>query len=235
MVEHDEALGEPYHGVHRVLDDDDRDAGRSDSLDQGEDLFHLLGAKSGKRFVEQQQLRLPCKRASKFQEAQLLAGQARCNQPRVIRETHEIDGLGCEKLGFLLGPARGIGTGNDVVEHRHPRERTYDLEGAADAEMADSVRPHADDVPVLEGDLSFIRGKKSVQQIEQRGFAGAVRSDNPDQLAALNRKVDILDSLQPSEGFRQSLDVEDDAAIALGDEIGRQCEDIFRKFRPWWS
>src|SRR3984893_15278442 len=42
MVEHNEALGEPHHGAHRMLDDHDGHALRRERADHHEHILHLL-------------------------------------------------------------------------------------------------------------------------------------------------------------------------------------------------
>src|SRR5215470_7719100 len=55
-------------------------------------------------------------------------------------------------------------------------------------------------------DRSRVGCEFSGDQIEQRGFAGAVRTDDESPLAGLDRKVDALGDAKAAERFRQSGD-----------------------------
>src|ERR1700736_5632977 len=63
MIEHDEALGQPHHRAHGVLDDHDRGALRGKRADHLEHVLDFVAGKSGERLVHQHEARLPGERA----------------------------------------------------------------------------------------------------------------------------------------------------------------------------
>ena len=53
-------------------------------------------------------------------------------------------------------------------------------------------------------DAAGIRTQHAGDQIERRGLAGAVGTEQADDLAALHREVDVIDRDQPAEGAGQA-------------------------------
>ena len=81
--------------------------------------------------------------------------------------------------------------GQQVLEHRHLGEWPRDLEGAAEA-AARAARP-AGRTRWPAPSQSYPRsGDAPGHQIEQRGFAGAVRADQPGDLAAAERDGHVV-------------------------------------------
>ena len=81
--------------------------------------------------------------------------------------------------------AREQRAGGDVLQHRHLRERLHDLEGAREPEPRDLVGPHPGDVAAVEEHASGGRRMHAGDQIDQGGLAGAIRSDQAEDLAFL--------------------------------------------------
>src|ERR1700730_13260034 len=63
VVEHDEALGEPHHGAHRMLDNHDSDAPGGERADHREQVLDLLAGETGERLGPQAEGRAPPPRA----------------------------------------------------------------------------------------------------------------------------------------------------------------------------
>ncbi len=102
------------------------------------------------------------------------------------------------RFGVALGTH--IGADHDIVGDRHAQEWAHDLEGAADAGLAERVRLAARHVAAVEQDFAGARPQEAVQEIEQRGLAGAVRADDPEDLVAPQLEADILHRFQAAEG-----------------------------------
>ena len=81
-------------------------------------------------------------------------------------------------LGLGVGRGADIGADDHVLQHGHAREGAHDLKGAADAEPADRMRLQADQVRSRKADAAGIGAEKSVDDVEQRRLAGAVRPDD---------------------------------------------------------
>ena len=67
---------------------------------------------------------------------------------------------------FLLGQDSDL----DIFKNAQPAEHINDLEGSADAQMADAVRRTAADLFALENDLPLVRLDLTGDQIEECGF-----------------------------------------------------------------
>jgi hypothetical protein len=77
------------------------------------------------------------------------------------------------------------------------------LERAGDAEARDPVGRHLGDVLILEEDPSRGRAIDPRNQVEDRALAGAVRPDDRQDLALLDREGHRVDRLQATEMKRE--------------------------------
>ena len=84
-----------------------------------------------------------------------------------------------------------------VLAHAHRAERLRDLERAPDAKARDAVRRQAGNARFPDQDLARIRDQLAVQQVEAGGLAGAVRPDERDHLARLERKDTLFTACTP--------------------------------------
>src|SRR5207244_366256 len=72
---------------------------------------------------------------------------------------------------------------HEVVEHAHTLEESDVLEGAGDAERGDVGRLEVRPVLAVENDPSLVRMVEATDRVEQRGLAGAVGTDDGQDLA----------------------------------------------------
>ena len=216
MVEHEEAVDQPHHEVHGVLDDDDGLVLRRQAAQHREHLFRLGLAEAGERLVEQQQARLPGERARELHQAQLLAGELARHALRDRGQADALDRLAGEPARLGVGRRAHVGADHHVVRHRHAHERTHDLEGAAHAELADLVRLQAEDAAPIEQHVARARRDEAVQQVERRGLARAVGADDAEDHALADAEADVVDRLEAAEVLRQTAHFEDDL-------IGNRC------------
>ena len=117
-------------------------------------------------------------------------------------------------LGIGLGA--DIGADHDIVGDRHAQERAHDLEGAADAGLAELMRLAAGHLAPVEQNFAGTGPQESVQQVEHRGLAGAVGADDSKDLVSSQLEADFLHGLQSAEGARQVANFEDDIAGSGG-------------------
>ena len=75
-----------------------------------------------------------------------------------------------------------------VLEHGHRAEGLGDLEGAADAQAPDPARRQPDQLAPRQADAAGIGPDLAVQAVEAGGLAGAVRPDQRQKLAGLERE-----------------------------------------------
>ena len=180
---------QPHHGVHRVLDDDDGDAVGRERRRIAEHLLDLLRCR-GRRASR----RAAAAGAGRRARVQAPAGAAACSSsPPPPASASSDRPTRIDRLAARAHAPRASsrvaheGADHDVVEHGHARERSHDLEGAADAEPADAIGRQADDERPVDSSLAAVGAQEAVQQIEQRGLAGAVRPDDADDLAGARR------------------------------------------------
>src|SRR5262245_37295365 len=95
---------------------------------------------------------------------------------------------------------------HDVVERRHPFEERDVLERAGHAVHRRIARPHPFISVPLEHDGAALRLVEAVDDIEHRRLAGAVRTDDGADLAALDIERHVANDLDTAEGQRHPLD-----------------------------
>src|SRR5258708_3947881 len=98
----------------------------------------------------------------------------------------------------LAGPAARVGAaehGSDsgVLAHGHGAERPDDLERAADAKSRDPVRRLAGDRAALPADVAPVQPVDPADAVEQRRLAGAIGTDDSDDLALPHPELDTVD------------------------------------------
>jgi len=92
VVKHEEAVDEPDHRLHGVLDDGDGHAIARKLLDHGDDVVRLAVTKAGKRLVEQQDARLAGERAGKTTLFNLLNGFLRPSTGEILLDGRDMAG-----------------------------------------------------------------------------------------------------------------------------------------------
>src|SRR5207248_8026877 len=166
---------------------------RADPPDQAGELPDLLVPEPARGLVEQQQARARSEGAGELdplhrperQPGRRTAGDAL--EPE-LREQ------------LLRGPlAARMPSDLDVLEHRHAREELDVLERPRDAPADDPVGRRSQQALAGEGDLARIRAVQAGDQVEERRLAGAVRADQPGNLALLDREPDVVDGDDAAE------------------------------------
>ena len=87
--------------------------------------------------------------------------------------------------------------GRDILQDGHPRKRLHDLEGAGEPAARRLERALRRHVLALKPDAAGGRPMHAGHQIDQRGLAGAVRADQRDDLALLQREAQVVDGRMP--------------------------------------
>jgi hypothetical protein len=94
---------------------------------------------------------------------------------------------------------------HDVVGDRQAPEHRGFLRQVADAELRAAVDRQARDVVVVEHDAPGIRRHEADDHVERRGLAGAVRPEQPHDLAAGHAQRQVRDDLARLVGLRKVL------------------------------
>src|ERR1019366_1175162 len=129
---------------------------------------------------------------------------------------------------------------HDVFERRHRVEQREVLKRPSDAEARDLVLAQPLDSAALEPDRAKLRPIKSRQAIEQRGLAGAVRADQPADLAARDFEMDIVERDDAAETNRQAFDRKQSGRSARAPKrADARCPNVqirrpdWLRHRPW--
>ena len=96
----------------------------------------------------------------------------------------------------------------DVLQHRQPAEQPIDLEGAGDAELDALGLRDRGDVAAVEQHAAGRRRQHAGEQIDERGLAGAVGTDQRVAGAALEPEVDVARGGERAEIFAQAAGLE---------------------------
>src|SRR3954469_24671905 len=89
-------------------------------------------------------------------------------------------------LGAAVASPAVVAGQRHVLEDREPVERPRDLEGAADAAVDDAMRRLPRELGAVENDRTCRREQRARQHVEDRALAGAVGTDQAENLALLD-------------------------------------------------
>src|SRR5215470_2090743 len=133
VVEHVEIIDQLHHRLHRVLDDEDRDAFGTNLANGAEDAVEIVVAEPRQGLVEQDQSRLRCQRAGELHQPQLAVCQPAGERTGPSAEPDPIEGHLRHAPRSRIVSRTDKGADSNVFENGHPREGAHDLKGAADA------------------------------------------------------------------------------------------------------
>ena len=121
-----------------------------------------------------------------------------------------LEQLDAARIGVALAaPAAERRRHNQVLEHAHAVERLRNLKRSPDAHAAAAFGREARDVASRKDDAPGVGPYRAARDTEQRGFAGAVRSDDAKRLAVGNREIDCLRHDHRTEPLRDLVEGED--------------------------
>ena len=111
---------------------------------------------------------------------------------------HNIVGRSQKIQYFLLvGKNRDL----DILENRHAVEYIDDLERTAEPHVTDAVRGHSGDIRALEHHFAAVWLELPGDEVEQRGFARAVGSDDRHDISFFNQEIGIKNSHKSVQRF----------------------------------
>src|SRR4029079_15064094 len=218
VVEHHDAVGEVHHHAHVMFDQCDRGAVIVVHVEhKARHVFLLLDIHAGHRLVKQQQLRLHGERAPKLHTLLQPVGQPADRHATDFLDLEEIDDLldAAAMLDHLALPRTETqqlqeelavylerAARHDVVERRHAAKQGYVLERPRNAPASSVVRTHLGVRLAFESDTALLRLIESVDDVEHRGLAGAIRPDDGAALAFADVEGNVADRLNPAERQR---------------------------------
>src|SRR5215470_3610496 len=101
----------------------------------------------------------------------------------------------------------GMAAGQEILDHCHVGEQLAMLEGARDPEPRDGMRRAAGKLLPAETDRPAAT-VEAADAVEDAGFAGAVRADQREQLAWLDREGDAVEHDKATEAQGEPLDLD---------------------------
>ena len=101
----------------------------------------------------------------------------------------------------LFAADLGIGQGrhDQILHHRHAIEQARHLKGASNPAAGEGIGRHASHVRPIQRDRTFVGLERSRHQIDGRSLAGAIRTDQADEFAALQFDRQILDRIDTAK------------------------------------
>ena len=192
-----------------VLDPHHRDARRADVTDRRDQLEHLGLGQAARDLVEEQQPRLGRQRTCQFET--LAFEQRQCTGRGVGTAEHadSFEGPDGGRLDGARGrraprPPRSERRAHQrVLEHGEALERTRDLGGAPDAHVTPDVGRTARHVDTVERHRAGVGAQVAGDEVEQRGLAGTVRSDDPDGVTLGDLERQPIDDREAAEPLGQ--------------------------------
>ena len=146
------------------------------------------------RLVEHQQVRRFGQRARQREPAALAAGQRRDRRSGLLRREQEILHVADDVARLPADEHRVAAPAGQRVAHRRIRIERL-------AALVERRHLQVD----AERDLALVRRELAGQHLQQRRLAGAVRSDQPDAVAALDADREVAHDRRVAEALRDAL------------------------------
>ena len=224
-------MRERQEEMHDMLDQEHRDAARSDAADDAGKARAFGRRQPGGWLVEEDEARLAGERARDLEEPPLAEGERGHIGPRELAEAdelHELRGALAPARFFRAraaehhGPERGaearMRADEHVVDDRHSRERPVVLERAHHAARGDAMRREAEDRLAGEAHVARRGGVGAGDQVEGGALARAVGTDDAEDLAFLHLEVEIMHGGEAAEALGEPAHLEE-SAHRLGEPL----------------
>jgi len=168
------------------------------------------------RLVEKYDSRMGHHRAGELEELLLSAREVAGELVLEVREADELENLlrFLAKISFLFlhPPPREQRSehqladlsgryDHQVFEYCHPIELVRNLKGSDDSAVEQPMGGKAGDIVSVEDDVTGVWFRETCNNIEQRGLAGTVRSDETGDASGRNGEAAAVDRSKPSETF----------------------------------
>ena len=178
-------------------------------------LLRFLRSHAGQRLIEQQQLG-PGRQRQGDVELALRAVRQGASGPveNIVEADRPRQGeRAVVQCRFRRAPAQAAeaGTGlrlhgqQQIVEHRVLAEHAGDLEAARQAVPHAPVRRQGGQFDAVQRQAASVQRQQAGDQIDQRGLARAIRTDQRMDFARLDREVDVVHGDQPAKMLEQIL------------------------------
>ena len=169
----------------------------------------MLGQAAGD-LVEEKQPRLRRKCACKFESLAIEQREPASRPVCLVGKAALLEQFNATGIGVALATTSAERRRHDqILEHAHAIERLRNLKRSADAHAAAALRRETGDIAAREDDAPGVGPHRAARNTEQRGLAGAVRSDDAERLALGNREVDRVGHDHRAESLRDFIEGED--------------------------
>ena len=158
--------------------------------------------------VQQEQPRAGGHGARHFQPLPLAGRELAGEGGGLVAEAHELEAAVGLRAGGPGGRGAQEGAHHHVLPHGHAAEGAELLEGAADAATVDLIGPEARDGLAGEADVAAVGPVEAGDDVEERRLAGAVRPDDPHDLAGGHVEGDRLVGHQAAEALGDGADLQ---------------------------
>ena len=214
-------IRERHQHLHVVLDEDDGHAFAPQLFDELDEAGDGALVDAAGHLVEQQQARPGAHGPGELQALALPGAQAVGVDAPLVEQADEVQRRECRvprppQVRIVLHDAH-----HHVLLDRHVGEGLELLERAGDAEAVDAVGPQAPERPAFEPHVALVRRLEAGDQLEQRGLAGPVRPDDPEDLAGLGPERDPVVGDQAAEAPGQVRDLKHRRSARRAGAAGR--------------
>src|SRR5262249_34461901 len=217
VIEHGNPVAQAHHEPHVVLDEKQRLAVGADALKQALQIRGFRRVHPGGGLVEGERVGRGRKGGGDFQPPLVAVWQRARQLARATADTDVVEQFAGAALDCgLLGPRRTIAqygakdsgsrahvsADHGVFERAHVAEQADILESARDSPCRDFVRLGSGQTCGVERTLAAVWRIDAGEDVEQRGLARSVGSDQPENLAAPDRDGDLRQGAQAAEALR---------------------------------
>src|SRR5919109_3560193 len=206
--------------VDVLLDEQDRHPLLvAEADDQLEDEPDELRREAERRLVEEQELRPGHERPRDRELLLLAAGERGRRQPQALaQDGEELEQPLAAAVVAAVPPGRGRAD-PQVLGHREPGEDPPALGREADAAADDLLGRQVADLAPVELDRAAARAVEPDDRHERRRLSGAVRSDQGDDLALADAKVDVPHRDDRPVARRQAAHLQEHSGPVAGPEV----------------
>ena len=189
--DHDHAIGETLRLLHVVRGQQDRLAERAQPCDQLPRLAARGRVEAGGRLVQEQQLRVAAEAEREVEPPPLAAGERLDARAGDRAEADEVEHLVRRKRARVGG----------AVELDRLAGAELGVDGALLQDDADALAERALAATGIEAEhphLAGVGAAMALEDLDQRGLAGAVGAEHGEHLAAAHGEVEAVERLHPA-------------------------------------
>ena len=223
VIENGDAVAQTHDQLDVVLDQQNGHAVVANFFQEPAQLRRFRRVHSRRGLVERQQLRFRGKSACDFQPALIAVGEIPRQRAGVLADAdiaEQFPGRAADGSFLVARAARAqdrtdracvrahMPPDHHVFDGRHVAEQADILERPCDAGFGDAIRFETDQIRAVEFELTAVRHIQPGEHVEQRGLAGAVRSDQPIDFPVLDGQRNIGERRQPAEALFDMTDLE---------------------------